>query len=92
VGPRNPWLDGAVGPGYGRAMPQIELRAADGHVFHAHRIDPEGTPRGGVVVVQARAGGEVGYGFDCDHRKDFQADAAAAALQRTLGFFAQHLG
>ena len=225
-------------------MPRIELRADDGHVFHAYRIDPEGTPRGGVVVVQeifgvnahiravtvrfaalgystiapaifdrvergvelgydeegvtkgralagqlrpdgmmadlraamaavsapgaapmkvgmvgycfggavtwvaaarmtglscavsyygsrilqfrelapkvpvqmhvgrtdasfpveqvreiaaAHAGVELyeydaGHGFDCDHRKDFQADAAAAALQRTLGFFARHVG
>jgi carboxymethylenebutenolidase len=35
---------------------------------------------------------DAGHGFDCDHRKDFQADAAAAALQRTLGFFARYVG
>jgi carboxymethylenebutenolidase len=30
----------------------FELHAADGHVFAAHRADPEGTPRGGIVVIQ----------------------------------------
>lgn len=33
-----------------------------------------------------------GHGFDCDHRSDFDADAAAVALQRTLGFFGRHVG
>lgn len=30
----------------------IELTAADGHRFAAYRADPEGHPRGGVVVIQ----------------------------------------
>lgn len=33
-------------------MPDIELRASDGHPFHAHRVDPLGERHGGVVVVQ----------------------------------------
>ena len=33
-------------------MADIELIAADGHTFTAHRADPEGEPLGGVVVVQ----------------------------------------
>ncbi|MCU1370848.1 MAG: carboxymethylenebutenolidase [Ilumatobacteraceae bacterium] len=33
-------------------MPTIELTAADGHLLSAHRSDPEGTPLGGVVVIQ----------------------------------------
>lgn len=33
-------------------MAAIELTAPDGHVFTAHRREPEGTPIGGVVVVQ----------------------------------------
>ncbi len=48
-------------------------------------------------IAGAHAGVELheydaGHGFDCDHRKDFDADAAAAALERTLGFFGRHLG
>lgn len=30
----------------------IELRADDGHVLGAYRADPQGAPRGGVVVIQ----------------------------------------
>ena len=30
----------------------IELTASDGHKFSAYRADPEGTPKGAVVVVQ----------------------------------------
>src|SRR5690242_11461860 len=33
-------------------MPNIQLRASDGHEFDAHRVDPLGKPRGSVVVVQ----------------------------------------
>lgn len=33
-------------------MPDIQLRASDGHEFSAHRIDPIGEPRGGIVVIQ----------------------------------------
>lgn len=34
---------------------------------------------------------DAGHGFNCDHRADFQPDAAALALARTLEFFATHL-
>jgi carboxymethylenebutenolidase len=33
-------------------MPNIKLRASDGHEFDAHRVDPLGPVRGAVVVVQ----------------------------------------
>lgn len=32
------------------------------------------------------------HGFNCDHRGSYNADAADLALERTLGFFIQHLG
>jgi len=48
----NPRLDDPIGSGYAETMPTIELEADDGHVLSAQRIDPQGTPRGGVVVVQ----------------------------------------
>lgn len=33
-------------------MTDLELTAADGHRFTAYRADPEGAPRGGVVIIQ----------------------------------------
>ena len=33
-------------------MPDLTLTASDGHELGAYRADPEGTPRGGVVVIQ----------------------------------------
>ena len=30
----------------------IELTAGDGHTFSAYRAEPDGTPKGAVVVVQ----------------------------------------
>jgi carboxymethylenebutenolidase len=33
-----------------------------------------------------------GHGFNCDKRPDFRPEAAATALERTLAFFAQHMG
>lgn len=32
------------------------------------------------------------HGFNCDHRSAYNAQAADLALERTLGFFIQHLG
>jgi carboxymethylenebutenolidase len=32
------------------------------------------------------------HGFNCDHRGAYNAEAADLALERTLGFFIQHLG
>ena len=32
------------------------------------------------------------HGFNCDHRGSYNAEAADLALERTLGFFIQHLG
>ena len=32
-----------------------------------------------------------GHGFNCDKRPDFRPDAAATALERTLGLFAEHI-
>lgn len=32
------------------------------------------------------------HGFNCDHRAAYNQPAAALALQRTLAFFARHVG
>lgn len=31
---------------------RMELEASDGHRFAAYRVDPEGAPRGGIVIIQ----------------------------------------
>lgn len=31
---------------------RIELKSSDGHAFTAYRADPDGRPRGGIVVIQ----------------------------------------
>lgn len=33
-------------------MTHVALTASDGHILSAERIDPEGTPKGGLIVVQ----------------------------------------
>jgi carboxymethylenebutenolidase len=30
----------------------LTLTASDGHKFDAYRVDPAGTPKGGIVVIQ----------------------------------------
>src|SRR5580692_10762315 len=30
----------------------LKLTASDGHKFDAYRVDPTGTPKGGIVVIQ----------------------------------------
>jgi carboxymethylenebutenolidase len=30
----------------------LKLTASDGHKFDAYRVDPAGTPKGGIVVIQ----------------------------------------
>jgi carboxymethylenebutenolidase len=39
-------------PSAAKRREDILLRASDGHPLSAHRIDPLGTPRGGIVVIQ----------------------------------------
>lgn len=55
-------------------------------------------PMAGIQAFQrAQTGVEVqiypaGHGFNCDHRSAFDAAAAALARERTLAFFARHVG
>lgn len=52
----------------------IELTSGDGHRFSAYRADPDGTPKGAVVVVQDS------YGINPDIRKITDAFAAKGYL------------
>ncbi len=35
---------------------------------------------------------DAGHGFNCDQRADYDEEAAALALERTLAFFSEHIG
>ena len=35
---------------------------------------------------------DAGHGFNCNHRESYDAAATATAKERTLSFFAEHIG
>jgi carboxymethylenebutenolidase len=53
----------------------IQLTAADGHTMDAYKAEPEGTPRGGIVVVQEIFGVNIHIREVCD---GFAADGYTA--------------
>jgi carboxymethylenebutenolidase len=78
-------------PGYRELAPRVPVQ------MHVGRADASFPVEQAREIAAAHAGVELhehdaGHGFDCDHRKDFDPDAAAAALQRTLGFLGRHVG
>jgi carboxymethylenebutenolidase len=78
----------------GRA-PAIPLLMHFGETDHAIAVDDvrkleHAWASTGLVEIHIYEG--VGHGFNCDHRASYDAPAAALALERTLAFFAQHLG
>lgn len=48
-------------------MPMITLTASDGFELGAYRADPEGAPKGGIVVIQEIFGVNEGIRRKCDH-------------------------
>ena len=67
-------------------------------LYHFGARDPLIPPE---IVAQIRNGrpgapafvyAEAGHGFSCDERPEFHAPSHRLALDRTLAFFAQHLG
>ena len=58
----------------------IELRASDGHRFGGYRAEPEGTPRGAVVVLQEIFGVNSHMREVCDRLADLGYVALAPAL------------
>ncbi len=80
----------------GRTYPMLHKRLQAPMEFHFGERDPlippehvqahrEAHPQAAVHVYPA------GHGFNCDQRADYDADSAAAALQRTLNFFRREL-
>ena len=69
-------------------MTDITLQAADGHQFGAYRADPNGTPRGGVVVIQEIFGVNSHIRSICDRLAELGYTAIAPALfDRTVRDF-----
>ncbi|MFV0259482.1 MAG: dienelactone hydrolase family protein [Acidimicrobiales bacterium] len=83
---------------YGSGIPRLnELEPKVPTMLHFGRED-QSAPLDQVEAVQA-AHPEVtvhlydaGHGFNCDQRASYDADAAALAWERTVAFFAEHIG
>ena len=58
----------------------IELTAADGHRFAAYRSDPQGPPKGGIVILHAVFGLATGMSDVCARWADAGYTAIAPAL------------
>ncbi|HVB90354.1 MAG TPA: dienelactone hydrolase family protein, partial [Beijerinckiaceae bacterium] len=67
---------------------QISLSAADGHQFAGYRADPEGKPKGGVVVIQEIFGVNTHIRSVCDRfaREGYVAVAPALFDRTQKGF------
>lgn len=89
---------GCVSAYYGRQIVDfLDEKPRCPSILHFGSEDPL-IPRENIDTVQAaypdvplyRYDG-AGHGFNCDRRADFRAEAAAAALDRTIALFAAHL-
>lgn len=80
----------------GRSMPFLHEPAKAPMLFHFGELDPlippehvaahrEHHPEATVYTYPA------GHGFNCDMRRDYDADSAALAWRRTLDFLTEHL-
>ena len=82
---------GMTAPAEAARQPQVPVLAHFGDQDHWIPLDTvqafEKAQPGVQVQVYA-----ANHGFNCDHRGSYNADAARLALERTLAFFAQHVG
>ena len=81
----------------GRSVPFLGEHARAPLMFHFGEHDPiiPAEARAKHVAAQPQATFHVypaGHGFNCDLRADYEPASAARAHERTLAFFAQHLG
>jgi len=71
-----------------RVPVQMHFGAEDGSI----PLDDVEAIRAAQPTVEAYVYEGAGHGFGCDQRSSFNAEAYALAQQRTLDFFARHLG
>lgn len=81
----------------GQIMPYVEEQARCPMLMHFGERD-QGIPLADVEAIRRAHPDatvhlyDADHGFNCDHRSQYDAEAATLARQRTLAFFAQHLG
>jgi carboxymethylenebutenolidase len=81
----------------GRISQNLDTLPKKPVVYHFGERDSH-IPMSDVEAIRAaHASGIVhtypaGHGFNCDERPDYDAPSAALALERTLAFFAEHVG
>ena len=82
---------GMTAPAEAARQPKVPVLAhfgdQDGPDPAGHRAGLQKAQPGVQVKVYA-----ANHGFNCDHRASYNAEAAKLALERTLSFFAQHVG
>ena len=81
----------------GQIMPYVDERERCPMMMHFGRLD-QGIPLSDVdAIAKAHPKATVNlydadHGFNCDHRGSYNAQSAKLARERTLGFFAEHVG
>jgi carboxymethylenebutenolidase len=81
----------------GQIMPYVDEQERCPMMMHFGRLD-QGIPLSDVdAIAKAHPGATVNlydadHGFNCDHRGSYNAESAKLARERTLGFFAEHVG
>jgi carboxymethylenebutenolidase len=90
-------VDAAVGYYGGQIIPFVKEQPTAPVMLHFGEFD-KGIPLTDVAAIQAEHPAmpvhiyPAGHGFNCTERADYNAEASALALSRTMAFLAQHLG
>lgn len=90
-------VDAAVGYYGGQIIPFVKEQPKAPVMLHFGEFD-KGIPLTDVAVIQAEHPGipvhlyPAGHGFNCTERADYNAEASALALSRTMAFLGRNLG
>jgi len=90
-------VDAAVGYYGGQIIPFVKERPKAPVMLHFGEFD-KGIPLTDVAVIEAEHPAipvhiyPAGHGFNCTERADYNAEASALALSRTMAFLGKHLG
>lgn len=82
---------GMTGPAESARHPQVPVLAHFGDKDHWISLESVQAFRQAHPEVEVHVY-EANHGFNCDHRAAYDAAAAKVALERSLAFFASHLG
>lgn len=90
-------VDAAVGYYGGQIIPYVKERPKAPVMLHFGEFD-KGIPLTDVAIIQAEHPSTpvhlypAGHGFNCTERADYNAEASALALSRTMAFLGLYLG